>query len=202
MIGLSSNTTYAIKVKAVQTKYTETEYSLEATASTVSPTLSFDLDISATDSESSAPYTLAIGSLSTSSVTTASEKIWVDLETNAAGGAFVYIYSLSTGLSSLKAGYTITSATTNLATAQEGYGLQVSSLNQSSGGPFLAVNPYDGSLENIGILDTTSRNILSSSGVPITAGRASIFVKAKASALTPSASDYTDTITIIASGTF
>ena len=45
-------------------------------------------------------------------------------------------------------------------------------------------------------------NILTSTSAPITAGRASILLKAKASTLTPTAGDYTDTITMIASATF
>jgi len=199
--GLTSNTTYKIKVKVVQTKYTETEYSAESSASTVAPNLSFDLDVSSTDSETSGPYTLAFGTLATGSVTTAANRIWVDFETNADSGGFVYIYSNGTGLTSAEAPYTITSATADLASANEGYGLRVNTVTQSAGGPLSAVSPYDGATENVGILNTTSRNILSSTAA-ITGGRASIFVKAKAYGLTPSASDYTDTVTIIASGTF
>lgn len=202
VIGLSPSTTYKMKVKAVQTKYTETELSSSATAATLSPTLSYDLDVSSTDSESGSPYTVSFGTLSLGSVTTASDKVWVDLDTNAEGGAFVYVYTDGTGLTSSAAGYTLTSATADLSSVSEGYGAQVSTLTQSAGGPLIALSPYDGAGQNVGSLNTTSRSIFSSSGMPITGGRGSILLKAKASITTPSASDYSDTITMIASSTF
>ncbi len=200
--GLSSNTTYKIKVKAVQTKYTETEFSSTSTAATTNPSLSYDIDIASSDSESGPPYTIAVGQLSPGSVTTATNKIWVDLDTNSESGAFVYIYSSGTGLTSTNASYTLTSATANLASVDEGYGLRVESVTQSSGGPLAAVSPYNGASDNVGIVSTTSRNILTSSGNRISSGRSAILVKAKASGLTPASSDYTDTITLIASATF
>jgi hypothetical protein len=200
--GLAVNTTYKIKVKAIQTKYTETEFSVAASATTSSPTLTYDLDIAPTDSESAPPYIVAFGSLGVGSVTTASDKVWVDLDTNAEGGAFVYVYSSGTGLTSTEGSYTITSATADLSSVDEGYGAQVASVTQSSGGPLVAVSPYNSSSQNVGILNTTSRNIFTSSGAPITAGRGSVYLKAKASITTPAASDYADTITMIASSTF
>lgn len=202
VVGLTSSTTYKIKVKAVQTKYTETEYSVAASAATVAPSLSFDIDISATDSETDPPYAVAFGPLAVGSVTTATNKVWLDLSTNAVGGGFVYVYTQGTGLTSAEATHTITSATANLAVATDGYGTRVESVTQSAGGPLAAVSPYNGTLENVGILNTTSRNLLNSSSQPITNGRASFLMKAKASTLTPSASDYTDVLTVVASATF
>jgi hypothetical protein len=201
VVGLSSSTTYKIKAKAVQTKYNESAYSATATASTSAPNLTYDLDVSSTDSESSAPYSVSFGTLNVGSVTTASDKIWVDLDTNANNGAFVYVYSSSTGLVSSAKSYTITSSTANLSSDSEGFGLQVSSVAQGSGGPLASVSPYNNSSENVGVIDTTARNIFSST-VPITSGRGSILLKAKASASTPAASDYTCTINMIASATF
>lgn len=200
--GLLSNTTYKIKVKAVQTKYSETEFSSDASAATTNPSLSYDIDIASSDSETGPPYTIAVGQLTPGSVTTATNKIWVDLDTNSESGAFVYIYSSGMGLTSVNSSYTITSATANLASVDEGYGLRVESVTQSSGGPLAAVSPYNGASENVGILSTTSRNILTSSGARISSGRSAILIKAKASGLTPAASDYSDTITLIASATF
>jgi len=200
--GLLSNTTYKMKVKAVQTKYTETEYSSDSSAATTAPSLSYDIDIASSDSESGPPYTIAVGQLSPGSVTTATNKIWVDLDTNSESGAFVYIYSSGTGLHSTAASYTLTSATANLAAANEGYGIRVETVTQSSGGPLAAVSPYNGASDNVGILSTTSQNILTSSGSRISNGRSAILVKAKASGLTPAANDYSDTITLIASATF
>jgi hypothetical protein len=202
VIGLSPNTTYQLKVRAIQTKYTESAWSVAASAATVGITLTYDLDVAATDTETAAPYTLAMGSLLPATVTTASQKIWVDLDTNAAAGAFVYAYNSSAGLSSAGVSYTIPSATANLASASEGFGVRVDTLTQSSGGPLAAVAPYDSAADNVGVLDTTTRTILNSSSVPITGGRASLLVKAKASTLTPTAGDYTAILTMIASATF
>lgn len=202
VIGLDSNTTYKIKTKAVQTKYSETGYSATASAATSVPSLSYDIDVSATDQETGAPYSVSFGTLSIGSVTTATEKIWVDLDTNAESGAFIYVYNSTTGLTSANASYTIASATANLASAGEGFGLQISTNTQSSGGPLVAVSPYNGSSENVGIIDTTARNIYTSTSSPITAGRGSVLLKAKASTTTPAAADYTSTINMIASATF
>lgn len=200
--GLTANTTYSLKVKAIQTEYTESAFSAVATAATLTPSLSYDIDISSTDSESAPPYTLAFGTLNVGSVTTASERIWIDLDTNADQGAFVYVYANTSGLSSTTAGYTITSATQNLASVSEGFGIRAESLTQSNGGPLLASSPYDGSNDSVGVLDTTTHTIVTSSSTPVTAGRASFLVKAKASTSTPSANDYATTITLIASATF
>ncbi len=202
VIGLERNTTYKIKVKAVQTKYTETEYSVAATAATTAASLSFDIDVSASDTETGPPYAVSFGPLAIGGVTTATDKVWFDLSTNGDGGGFVYVYTQSAGLTSAEAPYTITSATANLASANEGYGTRVESVTQTSGGPLAAVSPYDGTLENVGILNTTSRNLLNSTAQPITNGRASFVLKAKASTLTPSASDYTSILTAVASATF
>ncbi len=202
VVGLTPSTTYKIKVRAVHTKFTETEFSSSSTAATVGATLSYDIDVASSDSESASPYIVAFGTLATGSVTTATDLVWIDLDTNAENGAFVYVYNSSGGLFSANANSTITSATANLSAVPSGYGLQVASVGESSGGPLAAVSPYNGASENVGIVDTTSRNIFTSSSVPITAGRGSVYVKAKATGTTPAASDYADTITMIASASF
>ncbi len=202
VIGLAVSTTYKIKVKAVQTKYTETEYSAEASATTSAPTLTYDIDVSPTDNDTSAPYIVAFGTLNVGSVTTASDKVWVDVDTNAENGAAVYVYDGSAGLVSANASATITSATADLSSASTGYGLQIASVAQSSGGPLAKVSPFNGSGENVGAITTASTQIFSTTSLPITAGRGSVYVKARASSSTPAASDYSDTITMIASGSF
>lgn len=203
VVGLSPSTTYKIKVKAVQTKYTETEYSAESSASTTSPSLSFDIDIAPTDTETGGPYAVAFGSLASGSVTTAADRVWLDLDSNAEGGGFVYIYGAGTGLHSVSANHTIPSLTSaNLAAESEGYGMRVESVAQSAGGPLTAVSPYNGGSENVGIIDTTTRTVLNSSSVPISAGRASFLLKAITDTMTPAATDYTETLTVVASATF
>lgn len=202
VIGLSVSTTYKIKVKAMQTKYTETEYSVAASATTSAPTLTYDIDVSPTDSDTGAPYTVAFGTLNVGSVTTAADKVWIDIDTNAESGAAVYVYDGAGGLVSSNAGATITSATADLSLVSTGYGLQIASVTQSAGGPLAKVSPYNGASENVGVITTESSQIFSTTSLPITAGRGSVYVKAKASSTTPAAGDYSDTITMIASGSF
>ena len=201
VIGLSSNTTYKIKVSAVQTKYTESAFSAPATVATVSPSLSYDIDICATDSESPAPYSINLGTLTVGGVKTATEKIWIDLDTNAESGAFVYLYANNAGLVSSSTSSTIASTTGDLNGTSEGYGLQISSVAQSSG-TLTSVSPYNGASEVVGIIDTSSRTLFNTNNAPITAGRGSVLVKAKAATTTKAAGDYSSIITMIASATF
>jgi hypothetical protein len=201
IIGLRPNTTYKVKVKARQGNFTEGPYGPVASATTSNPEMSMDIDIAATDVETSGPYTIELGDLAPGLVTTSSNRIWVDFATNADEGGRVYVRSSNSGLSSVTTGETITSATADLATATTGYGLRGNTVTQTSGGPLSFVSPYNGSGDNVGVLDSTLREILSTSS-SIVGGRASFNIKAKASSTTQAASDYTDTLTIVASATF
>lgn len=202
VIGLSPNTTYYVKAKAQQGKFTESPYGPVVSAATSQVSLDFDIDVASSDSETAPPYTLSLGSLTLGSVTTASNKIWVDLDTNADYGGYVYVYSSNGGLKSSALNYTITSATADLSSVNSGFGIQNSSITQSGGGPFTVLSPYNGTSNNVGVVDTTIRETLHTSSSPITAGRASFLVKAKASTTTPAATDYSETITLIASASF
>jgi hypothetical protein len=119
-------------------------------------------------------------------------------------GGQVYIYGSAAGLKSTAAPgtYTITSTTADLGTASEGFGARVSASGQSSGGPFNSVSPFDNTTgDNIGGVGTSVAVILSSSG-SLVAGNATIVLKAKSSSITPSASDYSDILTLIAAANF
>jgi hypothetical protein len=201
VVGLSPNTSYTVKVKARQGDFTEGPWGPTANASTSQVSLTFDIDVAATDQETASPYQVDVGSLSIGSVITASDKIWVDLATNAEAGGVVYVYGTNSGLLSSTTNYTISSVTANLSAASEGYGLQIASTSQSSGGPLAEESPYDGSGETVGIVDTTVRGIFSST-TEIAGGRGSTNVKAKASSTAPAASDYSETLVMVASSTF
>ncbi len=198
VIGLSQNTTYKVKVKAKQGLYSESAYGPVASVATSPLSLTFDIDVSATDSETGAPYQIDLGTLGVGSVTTASNKIWVDIDTNAANGAFVFVGGTSNaGLRSSRNSYTIGSSSVDLSGASEGYGIRSASTTNVT-----ATSPYNGAGQNVGVVDSTLRELVNSSNAPVVAGRASFEVKVKTSSTTPSASDYTDTLTIIASGSF
>lgn len=202
ILGLEPGITYTVKVSARQGDFTQSAYGPTAQATTSNPTITFDIDISSVDEETSAPYTVDMGTLSIGSVSTAPDKIWVDFSTNALNGGYVYVYDAYAGLQSDSVSYTIQSVSGNLIGENEGYGIRSDTITQSSGGPFTAQAPYNGTNDVVGIVDTQVREILHSSNNPIAGGRASILIKAKTASSTPASSDYVDTLTIIASGSF
>lgn len=201
-IGLSPGTTYTVKVAAKRGNYTETGFGPTAQAATVNASLTFDIDVSASDTETDPPFSLSIGELTAATVITAGNKIWVDVDTNGTGGANIYVYGANVGLKSTAANYTITAVSNNLAAISEGYGARGSTVAQTSGGPMRKVAPFDGIGDNVGILDSAKRIIFDSTNQPVTAGRVSFEIKAKASNVAKAASDYADTLTVIASATF
>jgi hypothetical protein len=206
IIGLSSNTTYYVKVKSTRGKYTESAFGPVASAATVGLQVSFDIDIGggSDPGETASPYTIGFGNLNIGSVSTASNRAWIDFATNAEAGGWVFVYDQNAGLKSTVLNYTIGSATADLASGavSEGFGLQGASKTQTSGGPLDYTSPYNGSLDNVGVVNTVIREIFNSTSGPIVGGRGSISVKAKASSITPGSSDYADTITLIATGSF
>lgn len=202
IIGLAPNTAYKVKVKARQGNYTESPLGPEAGVSTSQVSLSFDIDTASSDTETAPPYTVNFDSLTLGSVNTATNKIWVDLDTNAEMGGVIFVYGLNTGLKSNSVNYTISSTSDNLSVASEGFGAQGDSVTESSGGPMTTSSPYDGVSDNVGLVDTIVREIFSSSQNPVTGGRASFLLKAKPSETTPAATDYTDTLTVIAAASF
>lgn len=203
IIGLTPNTTYKVKIKAMQGKFSETGYGSVATAATVNPTLSFDIDVSASDSETDAPFTINMGDLTANTVMDSAEKIWVDLTTNGETGGRVYVIGANGGLVSAKAaGYKIDAITGDLASGAnpKGFGAQGST---ATGGTF-AIAPlydYNPAGDEVGIIDQYSREIFTASG-PLSGARGSFLLKAKSSAITPAAADYSEILTVIASGSF
>lgn len=202
VIGLDPGTTYYFKVKAERGGFTEGPWGPVASVATSSLTLSFDIDVASTDTESGAPYVVALGTLSSGSVTTATDTMWVDLATNADGGGQVFITGSNAGLYSSTAGYTISSVTGDLSALSEGFGIRYNSLSESSGGPLAVASPFDGASDSVGQITTVFQEIFNTTSSPIVGGRGSAVIKAKIKDLTPSANDYTETLTMVAVGTF
>lgn len=195
ILGLSPNTTYKVKVKAMRGSFTESGFSPESSAvATVGQTLSFGLSTTLT---STPPFTASFTSLAAGSVNAANADIDVSLTTNANLGGSVYVRSTNAALVSAAASYSINSATVDLAAAQSGYGAQVVSASQSSGGPIVSVSPFNNSADNIGLLSTTLQEFLTTTS-PIIGATSTLRLKAKADALTPSSTDYTDVLTVVA----
>ena len=201
IIGLLPGTTYQVKVKAMQGKFTETGYGPTASASTVNPQLTFDIDVSASDTETNPPFATNFGDLFGGTVTDSPQKIWVDFDTNAESGGRVYIVGSNAGLQSAATSYLISAVSGNLTGLSEGFGAQGFSATQSSGGPLTVATAYDLTANNVGIADTTIREIFTASN-PIVAGRGAFLLKAKSSSVTPAANDYTESLTVIVSASF
>jgi hypothetical protein len=199
--GLLPATTYTVKAKAYRGKFTESGYGPTTSAATVNPQLSFDIDVSATDTSTSPPYQISFGTLTVSTVTDSPTRVWVSLDTNGESGGKVYINGLNAGLKSATNAYTIAAQTGDLSSLAEGFGAQGVTSTQTSGGPLTLTAPYNGSAANVGLADAVIREIFSASA-PITAGRGSFILKAKTKPLTPASGDYTETLTAIASASF
>lgn len=189
--GLSPNTEYKVKAKAMQGKFTETGYGPIATASTINPTLSFSISANS----------INFGNLTAGTVADSPQNIVVDFATNGASGGKVFIIGQNGGLLSAVKSYMINSISGDLASLAQGFGAQGVSAAQSSGGPLAISSPYDVSANNVGIVDSSVREIFSSAN-PVSGGQGTFLLKAKSSFITPAASDYRELLTVVASGNF
>ncbi|MDB5163911.1 MAG: hypothetical protein JWS12_529 [Candidatus Saccharibacteria bacterium] len=206
IIGLVPSTTYYLRAKVTQVNSfsgvsTESGYGPASSVATVGPSLSFDIDVSAIDTSTSPPFTTNFGNILPSTITDSPQKIWFSFDTNAVSGGSIYISGASGGLRSTLRSYTISSLSGDLSSSAEGFGAQNSSATQTSGGPIAAASPYNVSSQNVGIIDSTVRPMYSATA-PLVAGRVSFLLKAKSKALTPQATDYAETLTTIAAGSF
>ncbi len=197
IIGLNPGTTYYAKVAASRGTFTQGSFGPTSIASTINPTFTFSLQ---TNSHPTPPLSINIGQINAGAVTASTDKVTATISTNANNGGIIYVYGTNAGLVSTQASnYKIQSSSTDLGTATEGYGAQGTSV---SGAPMELLSPYNGAGNNVGALDTTKRPLADSTSLPVTNGQASFQLKAKASNTTPSAGDYADTITVIATGSF
>ncbi|KXK26554.1 MAG: hypothetical protein TR69_WS6001000560 [candidate division WS6 bacterium OLB20] len=211
ILGLTPDTTFEVSVSALSGDFTGTRFSEALTETTLSPTISFDIDVASTDTESSAPYELEIGELIYVAVTTAADTIWLDLGTNAVNGANVYVRDTAGQLESTLTGETVPSESEDLASDPNnngGYGIKIASTTQSTLGPLQTSATYDtagahevGALSGTNALlvytDTTGGNL-----GPVSGGRAGISVKARSAVTDIAAGDLTDDITFICVGNF
>ena len=191
IIGLQPNTAYYLRVKATNGKYTESPYGpISGPITTANPFLTFSISTNS----------LAMGLLLAGTVVNSPSDIGLTFATNANSGGDVYISGLNGGLKSTAVTSTITSATGDLSALSRGFGARVSATGASSG-TISSVSPYNGASNNVGIVNTTIRKILSATA-PVTGGTSSITIKAKSASNDPAANDYTETLTLLASGSF
>jgi alpha-tubulin suppressor-like RCC1 family protein len=183
----------------------------------VSPTITFDLDAGIAAGETAAPYVVALGALTTGAVNhsdhTGVNSIFAQLDTNATSGALVTVLSANAALKSASVpGDTIPNVVGTMANGTANYGICVNTVTAPAAatGVFNPAAPYNagtcdpsGSTNAVKTLSTgTPTSILTSAGAPLTTGTAEILVNAAISTSTPAHSDYTDTLTFVATGTF
>lgn len=155
------------------------------------------------DSSSSPPYDVALGTLSTSSVTTAANRICVVVTANAEGGITVEGRSSNAALRSVSVpGDQVASADATLSAGTSGYGF--CSSNAQNG--FTAASPFDGSCDTstnhaVGGITTADQTIWSASG-PVNRAYGELLTKAAISSTVPAHNDYRDTLTITVTGTY
>jgi hypothetical protein len=198
VIGLTPSTTYYVKAKAMQGKYTESAYGPVSSVATSPPSLTVGI---ATISHPSPPFSIGFGTLTIGASNNATDQINLTMDTNAEAGGNIWIASQFGALTSARTGGTIPSVNGNLSSV-DGWGAQGSGATQTSGGPFTIVGSnYNGSGNNVGALTTTYNAIFTTSN-PVVGGSGSILLKARPNATTPSASDYAETLTISGAGLF
>jgi hypothetical protein len=202
--GLTPTTVYSVKAEAIQGAFTETDWGPVDTVatSTTTPYINFEIDVAPTyTTGTSGPYVLNIGNLLAGTVVTAPDNIWLTVSSNADNGIQLYGGGLYGGLYSAITGHTIGSTSTNLATSAEGWGEQDSSNTVGSGGPLITDSPYNVSGTNVGE-DYIDLDEMFHSNVELTNGVGGVSLLAKSQILTPASSDYTETLTMVAAGSF
>jgi hypothetical protein len=189
IFGLAPNTSYTVQVRALNGDFTESPYSPTETSTTSVPALSFDIDIAdngGSATETGGVHLIELGTLSAGSVTTATDRIWLDMGSNVTPGFNLYVEDLNNGL--LGSSSTIPSESEDLASdsGNGGFGLKIDSVTEANLGPLLSAATYDtAGGDEVGAVSTTPALIFSTDTVstnvgPLDSGRASLFVKATA----------------------
>jgi len=193
-----------------------------AVTATVNATITFDLDTAAANTcsttESAAPYSVALGTITNtdtrvSGTTDGVNLLCLDLDTNAGGGAVVTVSNAngSSGLvsTSVPADDIDTADNTAASDNVENYGLCIITTSATTGtlddeggydGDSCTVDTEGNTVQAMSAV--TPENMFDTNGAPIAGGRGSIAVNASITIAQPSHADYTDAITFIATGTF
>jgi hypothetical protein len=146
----------------------------------------------------------ALGTLSSTTVTTSSPGVTSTVKTNAPTGWFVYAEDSNTGLKSTLNGHTIASVPVNAAfnfgthTGSEEYGLSVTDLTNTT----VPAAYTAGSNNGAGLVPGTYYQIASSTTPPSTSATFTTNELADIASNTPAGTDYSDVITLVGSGSF
>ena len=199
----SSNTGTIVTRTSTPTNIDNADYS---TASVTSDQILVTATVPATFSFALSATTDALGTLATGSVTTSPTPRTATLSTNAKNGWMIWAKDLNTGLNSVSAATTIASTTpgsnSTLSAGTAGYNTGITSTQVGGTGTITVAAPFVGTgAGQGGGLDTTLRTLASSNG---TADTSVLTIKNNAaiSNITPAATDYTDTLTVVGAGLF
>ncbi len=146
------------------------------------------------------------GNLSTSSVTSTTG-VNATVSSNAASGVGLFAYDSNTGLHSTSTGHTISSTSPNNTSAQtittsaEGYITNAVYQSNTGGATLTVATPFNGTGATGDGLSPTPSEIAYNSA-PTSFAIVKIKENATVTALTPSAGDYADTVTIVGAGSF
>jgi hypothetical protein len=205
VLGLTEGTQYYLRIIALHGDFTQTEEGPEDTATTAVTSSSFDIDIAGTggtSDETDPPFTITFTGdnslLAGAGTVTADNLIWMDAETNGSGGFAIVQKGENGGLYSTTHSVQIDSVTGDLDSLGEGFGLQsyYVDYNTTSIGDISVMTNYNGSIANVGIVDTDWNKIYDANG-PIIDGRMSLYLKARAGTDKEGATDYNETITFV-----
>ncbi len=150
----------------------------------------------------------ALGTLSSSSVISGGGTT-VTITTNAPGGWNAWVRSANVGLTSTSASHTINTtgsidaAPSTISTGTEGYVLDADlTTDAGSGGTVTLAAEYNGTTTSAGgTLSTTLQSFASSNGTA-NGDVITLIPRTTISGVTPAASDYTDTLTVVGAGIF
>ncbi len=177
-----------------------------STASVSSDQIAVSASVPSTFSFALSATTDALGTLSTSSVTSSPTPRTATVNTNAKNGWMVWAKDANTGLTSSTASHTIASTTpgtnSTLSAGTEGYNTGIASSQVGGTGTITVATPFvGGSTGKGGGLDTSLRTLASSNGTADTAVL-TLTNNAAINATTSAATDYADTIFVIGAGLF
>ncbi len=187
-------------------------------SATVNSSITFDLDTyntSTTSTETGTPYLVGLGTLTTAGASGTTEGggatpngIWFDLDSNASGGVVVSVLSANGALKSTSTpADTIPSASAAMTATVANYGI-CANRNAATAGTLTKVAPFASTCgttpgsNTVGAVTTSPQAIYNTGSAPIAGGRGEIMVDAENSLATIAHSDYSDTLTLIATGTF
>jgi hypothetical protein len=205
ILGLTQGTQYYIRIVALHGDFTQTEEGPIETSTTAGTSSSFDIDIadiSGISTETAPPFSITFTGenslLAGAGTVVTNDLIWMDAETNGSGGFAIVQRGENGGLYSNTHSVQINSITGNLDTLDEGFGLQnyYIDYDTNSTGNLTAMTNYNGSVSNVGIVDTDWNKIYDADG-PIISGRMALHLLARAGTDKEGASDYEESITFV-----